>query len=584
MARRYGAAIGGLNGAPAELSERTLREWYLRPWRAFARAGGKGAMTAHNTVLNRPCHAHPYLVNDIFRTEFGFGDGIIISDCNDIPALVSFRTAVNTSQAAARAIQGGVDWDLQCGTESAYTELLPALAAGLVDIATIDKAVNRSLMMKFAKGLFDSPVVGPDRLGVINGAPHQALALRAAEEGTVLLKNEGGVLPLAGKKKIAVIGPNGGCSPGPDPDRPAEAQPDCSGVISNMLGSYTQYDSQHNTVSVPTVHQALVDAYSKLDPAAQVSYAAGTSIDQSPPDLASIPAAVKLAKDSDVAIVVVGDSQKSSAEWGDRQSLDLPGGQLPLLQAVAATGTPVVLVLITGRTATFGTQNEVLKNVSAIFSAFRPGQMGGVAIANLLTGAAVPSGKLAQNWVRDVGQVRSGATPWLQWRVGKWVANDMGCADADGRCYDEYRTGDVPGSPADPSFDASPMFRLGQGLSYTTFEISDPAVALQRGNATVPALATCTVKNTGAKFAGAEVVQVYVEDPVMAYVRPWKRLVAFARVTLAPGASASVQIPITADELAFHDDDMVLRVVPGDYTFSFGADSVDYNHTVPVTI
>jgi hypothetical protein len=416
---------------------------------------------------------------------------------------------------------------------------------------------------------------------VINSDEHQALALRAAEEGCVLLKNDGGLLPLAGMKRIAVIGPNGGCGPGPDHDGSLIPPEGACPAISNMLGSYTQYDGVNNRVAVPTVYEALASVYSK-DPSVNVTYFAGTTISSSPPDLQDVAEAVRIAEAADVAILVLGDDQASSAEWGDRESLDLPGGQLPLLEAVAATGTPVVLVLVTGRTATFGPQNEVLKNVSAIFSTFRPGQMGGVAIANLLTGAAVPSGKLAQNWVRSVGQSRSGASPWLQWRVGKWTANARGCTDPDGRCYDQYKTAGAPGSTGDV-FDGTPLFRLGQGLSYTTFEFSEPAVALQPGNTSVPAVASCTVKNTGT-VAGVEVVQVYVEDPVMAYVRPWKRLLAFTRVSLSPGQSTTVNIPIDADELAFYDDEMVRRVVPGQYTFSFGGDSLDYTNTVAVDI
>jgi beta-glucosidase len=164
-------------------------------------------MTAHNTVLNRPCHANPYLVNDILRTEFGFGDGIIISDCNDIEALVSFRVAEDMPHAAAKGLLGGVDWDLQCGGSSAYTSLGDALAANLVNESTIELAAKRSLMEKFAVGLFDSPYTSDGGISALNSLANQKLALRAAEEGVVLLKNTRNVLPLpAGKPlKIAVI-------------------------------------------------------------------------------------------------------------------------------------------------------------------------------------------------------------------------------------------------------------------------------------------------------------------------------------------------------------------------------------------
>ena len=165
-----GAALGGLNGAPAELSERTLREFYLPSWRAFAKAGGRGAMTAHNTVLNRPCHAHPWLVNTVFREEFEFGDGIIVSDCNDIEALVDFRVAKNTTFAAAAALLGGVDLDLQCGGNSAYTELNTAVELGLLNHTTIDKAARRVLSAKFATGLFDKPLTNPNLVKQLNSA------------------------------------------------------------------------------------------------------------------------------------------------------------------------------------------------------------------------------------------------------------------------------------------------------------------------------------------------------------------------------------------------------------------------------
>lgn len=554
----YGAALGGLNGGAAELTERTVREWFLRPWRSFAAAGGKAAMAAHNTVLNKPCHANSYLVNTILRGEYGFADGVIISDCNDIPALVSFRTAANVTHAAAKGMQGGVDLDLQCGDQSAYTKLQEAITAGLVDRSVVETAASRVLKMKFACGLFDMPMTDPSLLPMVNSAAHQALALRAAEEGVVLLKNEGGLLPIGPSvKRIAVIGPNGGCAS----DTPPSA---CDGIRANYLGSYTQWKG--GTTVVKTVAEALSDATAG-QPGTSVTFTKGAAIDTY--DLSMIPAAVAVAKDADVAIVVVGDDQHSSAEWGDRDNLDLPGSQLPLLQAVAATGTPVVLVMITGRTATFGDGNAVLDNITAIFSAFRPGQKGGDAIANLLVGKANPSGKLAQNWVRTAGQVGSGASPWLQWRVGKWVANTRGVSDPDGRRYDSY----LPNAGSLDTGRADPLFHFGSGLSYTNFSIGPLAMVATPGSSMDAATATATVTNTG-KVAGAAVIQLYVQDPVMDYVRPWKRLVGFARVTLAPGASQAVTIPATIDELSIHDADFKLTVEHGEYVFSIGHDSL----------
>ena len=619
----YGAAEGGLNGQPAELSERTLREIFLRPWRAFAAAGGKGAMTAHNTVLNRPCHAHPYLVNDVFRKEFGFADGIIISDCNDIEALVNFRVAANTTHAAAKALAGGVDWDLQCGSSSAYTLLGDAVKDGLVGRDMVRQAAKRALSAKFAAGLFDAPLTSDAALkaGVLNSAAHRQLALRAAERGVVMLKNahpsasgahaavqrgaaasdtahgDPPLLPLDLRQLqqggIAVIGPNAGCvsvdgdwggefGDGVDAEAGDDQPPvggDCD-AATNMLGSYTQFDSK--TVAVDTVATALRRVVAaQTANGTNVTFARGCEINS--PSTVGVAGAVALARASDVAVLVLGDDLKSSGEWGDRDNLDLPGAQLQLLTEVAATGTPVVLVLVSGRTMTFGADNAVLQNVSAVLSAFRPGQKGGNAIANLLTGVANPSGKLAQNWVRGVGQAHSGASPWQQWIVGKWLANGRGPADPDGRRYDYYNNDNMPlghGS-AHASGVASPLYYFGAGLSYTTFSFAQLSVARAAGASAqgaavdpgaVAATVNVTVTNTGS-VPGTEVVQVYAVDPVMDYVRPWKRLVGFARVELAPGASQRVTVPLPATEMAFYDDDMVWRVVPGAYNISVGGDS-----------
>lgn len=527
-------------------------------------------MTSHNTVLGQPAHANSYLVNDIFRKEYGFGDGVIISDCNDIEALLDFRVAANMSQAAAGALNGGVDWDLQCGGQSAYTTLNDSIVSGMTDTATLDTVVMRVLQEKFALGLFDNPITDPAGLSQINSPAHVALALKAAEEGVVLLKNDKQLLPVVDTakysssggpfkeavKSIAVIGPIGD---GPD-------------STSALLGSYTQVPLDPN--QVPSVFASLKAAFK-----GSVTYTKGASIETDETD--GIQDAVAAADAADVAVVVVGDSQKTCGEWGDRADLDLTGGQMALLEAVAASKTPTVLVLVTGRTATFGKDNAVLQNVSAIFSAFRPGQEGGVAIANLITGAANPSGRLAQNWVRYVGHVGSGASPWLQWRVGKWEANTRGVPDPDGRYYNNYNS--IPGSASGL---ATPLFRLGQGMSYTTFAYSDVTARATptAGDTGAAAVVTVTVKNTGA-VEGAEVVQVYVQDPIMSFVRPWKRLVAFKRVTVPAGGSLAVSITISADELAFHDDSMVLRVVPGQYTVSVGGDSVsDWDNHVTMEI
>jgi len=477
----------------------------------------------------------------------------------------------------------------------------------------------------------------------VNTAPHRSLALRAAEEGIVLVKNEAdgvqneasgmkkqtdgvntkqtdgvntkrALLPLGSHlRKIAVVGANGGCGTsasdassfdgGPSdvraldyagasdspasPDSPAaqmsvsaaiaeasshraSSGPLCAGRV-QLLGSYTQYDG---TVEVSTVAEALA---AETPESHQVRWALGATAEVAAPKVAAARRveALSLASESDVVVAVLGDDSTSSAEWGDRSSLDLPGDQLALLSALVATGKPLVVVLIGGRTATFGPGNKLLGGVHALLSAFRPGQMGGVAIARLLLGKANPSGKLAQNWARSAGQAMSGATPWLQYRVGKWVANHRSDPDPDGRVYDDYQ--DEAGSP---------LFHFGHGLSYTSFnmsalEISKVPSIGKRCSTTpqaTPSIAIqLTLTNTGQLF-GTEVLQAYAIDPVSDFVRPWKRLLTFSRVSLDAGASTRVRLLACPEDLAFQDDSSptgTWRVVPGEYLIRVGPSSVE---------
>jgi beta-glucosidase len=583
----YGAALGGLNAAPAEISNRTLHDLYMKPWRGFAKAGGRGTMPSHNTIFDVPSHANSWLVNTQYRQTLGFGDGVTVSDCNDIGALEDYGMATNGMERAALALAGGVDMDLMCGGEStawSYNNLQDALAQGLVTEAQIDTSVRRVLGHKFAAGLFDDPMTDPSRVAGLNTAEHQKLAREAAQQGSVVLINKNGVLPLAttGIKSVAVIGPNGGCAgqPGTGTGPPTDS---CE-ARSNVLGSYTQISSH---VNVSTVHEALTQSAWAAAGGVSVTYSPGAAIDTD--DTTMIDAAVQAAQAADVAVVVVGDSLKSCGEWADRDDLDLPGSQLQLLAALSSSvTTPIVVVLIHGRPATFGPDNILLSNVSALVSTFRPGQLGAQGIVDILAGAVNPSGRLGQNWPRYVGQVNSGGSPWLQHIRGKWLANGRGeTVDPDGRRYDPYVDGP-----------ATPLFHFGDGLSYTTYEIAgnatvavDSAVVSQAkvsaegaiGSQTI-LTATVQVANTGA-MDGQVVVQVFGQDPPrMGIVRHWKRLWGFARVDVAAGKTVTAKIPVIVDNVAFHDVNMDYKVAPGAYTLRVGLSSVTDTATTPFTL
>lgn len=566
----YGAAAGGLNGGRADVPEHTVRDVYLRPWRRAAASGSRGLMPSHNSVLNVPAHGSPWLLRQRIRGEFNQSLGLFVSDTGDVQALGAFRLCGTPAACAALAINAGVDIEQVPG--STYLDLPQAIAQGLTNQSMVDDAVRRVLNHKFSARLFDAPYVNESLAAeVVNCEAHRALAQRAAEEGTVLLinRNESGVpaLPLRTDRslRIAVVGPNGGCGTG---GSGSGTLPLCDAQAA-MLGNYNSIAFPPPT-GVPTVAESLAAA----GLAASVSFSRGSNIDDG--DLSLVPAAVAAASESDVVVAVLGDSTASCGESIDRDTLDLPGGQLALLSALAQLGKPLVVVLIHGRTATFGATdgNALLTNVSALLAAWRPGQMGGPALARLLFGQVSPSGHLPFNWLRHVGHTGSAASPFIQERVAIFGGPSSG---PEQRCYSSYWNAANP---------ATPLFPFGFGLSYTDFAVSGVQVSVDVSNTTSPVTVEATLSNTGA-VSGSTVVQVYLQDPigVSLAVRPWKRLVGFARVNGVPaGASVPVSVPVRADDLAFYGDDGVLRVQAGNYTVSVGLSSDDDVLTAPLAI
>eukprot|EP00118_Oscarella_pearsei_P013700 m.111566 g.111566 ORF g.111566 m.111566 type:complete len:779 (+) comp37431_c1_seq6:574-2910(+) len=558
----YGKTQGGLNASPSDINERVLREIYLKPWKAFAEAGGRGAMPAHNTVFNVPCHSNEWLLSDVFRKEFGLDSAVTVSDCNDIGVLVDFRAAANLSQAAALSAIAGVDLDLMCGSNMAafsYIHLMGAVEAGLVNESVIDDRAKDVLTEKFAAGLFDHPYANESKIEILNSAAGLSLALQAAEEGIVLLKNSD-VLPLKLNtiQNIAVIGPNSACFT----KTHQVAHENCD-AQSNMLGSYLPQPS----LSIRYVDTILnvVSNQSK----AHVKSSQGCYIDKPTPD-SMIDEAVDVASKSDVVLVVLGDSLHTCGEWSDRDSLDLPGDQLALLEAVTkAVQKPskIVVILVNGRPATFGKNNKLLDDVGALLVSWRAGQFGSQAIWNILSGRTVPSGKLSQSWPRSVGQIGGPSSPWYSLVEGKWLANHRGIQS--GQAYDPYVDG-----PSDP------LFPFGFGLSYTAFTYSNviaKVLDVNRSNLSqVFVKVSVSVKNVG-EVSGIEIVQIYLQDPVMNLIRYWKRLIGFAKVMIEPDTSTLVEIDLIGKDLAFYDQKMEFRIVPGQYTLIAGGNSADVN-------
>jgi beta-glucosidase len=543
----YGAAVGGVNGNRADVPEHTVRDVYLKPWRSVARVGSRGVMPSHNTVLNTPAHGSQWLLTDVLRGEFNQTNMLVLSDTGDVAKLSAFRLCSSDPSCAALALSAGVD--IEQPPSQLYLTLGDAINSNLTSLAAVDAAVSRVLLHKFSSGIFDAPLVDPSAADtIINSPEHRALARRAATEGSVLLINRNKSLPLAKQLKVGVLGPLGGCD-----------QNGCDAPQA-FLGNY-------NPGPLPlTGVLTIADVLSSSGYATSVEFARGANIGNT--DESLIPDALSVAAKSDALLVVLGDSLSSCGESIDRDSLDLPGGQLALLYALASArlSIPIIVILINGRTATFGPGNNVLQNINALLVGFRPGQEGAAAIIDLLYGVTNPSGRLPNHWVSSVGRVGADG-PFLSerqaWDGGK------GSFGAEHRTYPSYYN-------SLQTF--GPMFHFGEGLSYATYSVFNLSIVSVPGDVISPLHALATVSSEIEGMIGDVVVQVYVQDPIGVIgriVRPWKRLVAFARIfQVSPGASINIDIPIAADDLAMYRDDMTLAVPAGIYTFSIGLSSI----------
>ena len=601
----YGAPSGGLNGGPNTFSKRTMYEIYLRPWKRMAsNAGLRALMPAHNTVLDVPCHGNKWLIQDVLRDEFGFNSGITLSDCNDLGVLVDFRVAANRSHAASIGLKTGVDWDLQCENDPmqwTYNALPQALEEDLITESDLDKVVSRILIHKFASGIFDEGPVDADiAVKLLDNPKHRMLAKEAAEQSIVLLINKNGnTLPLSssphqrGKKvdinrdddssssglSIGLFGPT------------ASSECNCSEATSSIIGSYS-LDGAH-VVTLDEALNGMDDGIIK-----SVEWEPGMASAAGPTGTGgsteALNAAIDLAKRTDVAILILGDIQGKDyggcGEWGDRDDLDLQGGQLELLEAVSTVANKTIVILIHGRPQTFGRGNQALNHVDALFAAWRPGEEFGNAMVSLLFGNVSPNAKLAQSWPRAVGQVGSGSSPFFQRVRGKWIANAKGAVDPDGRRYDNYLSSATQ-SP-------TPLFYFGFGLSYTKFVyhklvVVETASTSSSGRSSssvdddVLWTAYVTLENIGNMYAGAEIVQIYIEDPVgLPFVPFWKRLIGFEKVFLDIGEIKTVEINILKEDVSMYNNDNqpTLTLFPGEYTLTAGGSSFNTTLSAKVTV
>lgn len=528
----YSGSEGGRNFAPLHAGPRELADVFLLPFEmAVKTAGAQSVMNAYQEIDGIPCAASRFLLTETLRERWGFG-GVVVADYFAVRMLHQLHRVTETpAQSAVAALRAGLDVELPM-TECYQPGLLEALARGDVDLATIDCAVRRVLRMKLALGIFERPYADVEAIE-LDRPEERALARQVAEESIVLLANDG-VLPLAESgARIAVIGPN----------------------AADPMALFGNYSFQNHVAShfrdraiapAPTVLDALRARFG----AARVVHAEGCRILDAPgqlsQDRSGIDAAAALAREADVAVLVLGDKAGhfrtgTVGEGTDASELSLPGVQPELVEAVLATGTPTVVVLVNGRPFDLA---RIAGRAAAIVLAWFPGQDGAAAIAAVLAGDVNPSGKTTLGFARGAG-----AMP---------------------RTHDARRLSEgVPPLPAH-----APVFPFGHGLSYTRFEYEalaiEPAQIPTDGEVSV----RFRVRNAGARD-GVEIAQLYLSDPVASVTRPLHELRGFARVALAAGEAARVELRIPADLCAFTGADLARIVEPGRIEVAIGASSAD---------
>ncbi|WP_154795939.1 glycoside hydrolase family 3 N-terminal domain-containing protein [Occultella kanbiaonis] len=538
----YSASRAGRNLAPVAVGPREFADVILPPFEAALREGGaRSVMHSYTEIDGVPSAADERLLTGLLRHEWGF-EGTVVADYFGVRFLERLhRVAAGPGEAAGLALHAGVDTELP-SVDAFGAPLLEALRAGRVDVALVDRALRRVLRQKIDLGLLD-PDYAPEPAGsdgsglddgILDTAASRDVALRLAREAVVLLSNRAGTLPLAPGARVAVVGPL------------ADEEMAMLGCYSFPAHVGVQHPEHPIGLEIPTLRAAL--AGSGLD----VSHARGCDVTDAEPD--GLEEAVRVAAAADVVVVAVGDraglfGRGTSGEGCDAEDLHLPGIQADLIEAVLATGTPVVLVLLTGRPYALGAYAD---RAGAVVQTFFPGQLGGQAIAEVLTGTVAPSGRLPVSVPR-----RPTGGP------GTYLTAPLGA-----------RSGVS-------NLDPTALFGFGHGLTYTSFAWESATVVNEAGGDGLPewdvtgdASVEVTVRNTGER-AGTEVVQLYLHDPVAQVTRPVQRLIGFARVPLEAGAAARVRFTVPADLTSFTGLAGRRIVEPGDVELRLARSSAD---------
>lgn len=524
--------INGLNVAPSDLSERTLRDVYYPPFKASVAAGVCTVMPAHNEINGIACHANRYLMTDLLRKEWGF-NGFYISDFKDIERLAEVhRVAVDQREAVYKSVLAGMDMHMH-GPQF-MEPILEMIAGNKLTEERIDESVRKILEVKFRLGLFENPFVDEKKITErLFTKEHQQTALEAARKSIVLLKNSKGILPLKSVgKRILVTGPN------------ANNQA--------MLGDWSALQPIDNVV---TVLQGVRKVAGKD---AEVNFFdTGDAIPELSRDI--IRAAVEAARSNDVIITVIGENalrcesvNRNSGENIDRDDINPAGLQNELVEELCKTGKPVVVVLINGRPLSI---TQIQKQVAAIIEAWEPGSYGGQAIAEILFGKVNPSGKLSISFPRSVGQI----PVFYNHKPSQYVRKYLHTS-------------------------SDPLYTFGDGLSYTSYSYSEPVLDKFYIDSNEVVTVTVEVTNTGDR-EGEEIVQMYLRYPVSDVTRAVKELRGFRTISLKAGEKKLVSFVLTPEELSSYDAEMNFKVDTGEFMIMVGGSSRDEDlKTVILTV
>jgi beta-glucosidase len=553
----YGAAEAGRDYNTVDMSEGTLREIYLPPFKAAASAGVGTFMSAFNDLNGVPASANPFTLTRILRDEWKF-EGFVVSDYESVRETLNHGVPANESEAAQMALSAGVDMEMVSRLYNKHGAEL--LRQGKLSQATVDEAVRRILRIKFRLGLFDRPYADEGReRSLILSRENLAAAREVAGRSMVLLKNERETLPLSKQvRTIALIGPLS--------DDPKAMLGSWAGdgraedTVTLLAGIKAKVSPQTRVLHAKGVAiegRGVTGNYDAVSPGA--TNAGGTNVAQAadteaarlantPTAADSIEQAVRLAREADVSVIAVGETAEMSGEAASRTSLDLPGRQMELIRAIHETGKPYVIVLMNGRPLTV---NWIAENSPAILETWFAGTQGGNAIADVLFGDVNPGGKLPVTFPRTVGQVplyynhkNTGRPP-----------------DANNKYSSKYL--DAPWTP---------LFPFGYGLSYTQFRLTDLRLSAQSIGAGERLTASVEVENTGRR-AGDEVVQLYIRDVASSVTRPVRELKGFERVTLRPGEKRRVTFTLTPEHLGFYNRELRFVVEPGAFKVFAGTSS-----------